>query len=328
MPTLVQLPLLAIIPAAYVSACGILSALLAYPLSCWMADVSAFHSLVSRGGLVLLVLGLFPLARRLGVNRHGLGLTSGRILSRQIGVGLALGCAMLILHIVALLILEIRMPDPSALIHPYRLGKTMLQALGTGLIVAGIEETVFRGVLFSLLRARGGLGFATWTSGFYYSALHFLRSDWEPGGAGPEWNSGFRVLADAGSHLFSAPLDSLLALWVAGLFLARIRTRFPLGLGYCIGIHAGWIFVIKSAKALTDSAPPGAYSHWVGSYDGVIGYLAAVWMGLLTLGLFLGNHSNLRKDPGGHAYSGRLLPHRFQQSVGNSGSRRNPERKP
>jgi LPXTG-motif cell wall-anchored protein len=50
-----------------------------------------------------------------------------------------------------------------------------------------------------------------------------------------------------------------------------------------VGLHAGWVFIIKFSKTLTDAAPPGAWSFLVGSYDGYTGYLAAGWMGILSL---------------------------------------------
>lgn len=277
---------LGLAPALYVTACALLAAALAYPLHLCLGDASDFRTLVSRGGLVLLVLGLFPLARRLGLDRNSLGLAQGMLPLRQIGIGLVPGSAMLGLHVLALLALDVRTADPDAWADPYHLGKAMLQALGIGLIVAGIEETVFRGVLFALIRKGGGIMAAAWISAFYYSLVHFLRSKWQPGTDPIDWSSGFRILAEAYSHLLALPPDSFLALWIAGLFLAWVRSAFSLGLGYCIGIHAGWVFVIKTTKVLTDSVPAGAWSHLVGHYDGIIGYLAAAWMGLLTLMLF------------------------------------------
>jgi hypothetical protein len=60
-----------------------------------------------------------------------------------------------------------------------------------------------------------------------------------------------------------------------------------LGLGYCYGLHAGWVFVIKTAKALTMAVPDSPRAFLVGDYDRFVGYLSAAWTFVLIAALVL-----------------------------------------
>jgi hypothetical protein len=53
------------------------------------------------------------------------------------------------------------------------------------------------------------------------------------------------------------------------------------GLIVVIGIHAGWVFSIKTTKALTNSNPASHWNHLVGQ-NGIVGYLTAGWIALIT----------------------------------------------
>ena len=121
-----------------------------------------------------------------------------------------------------------------------------------------------------------------------YAFVHFLQPEMhvDPGALG--WASGFVLLVDAFAFLFSPlqVLDSFLALFAAGILLALVRVRTN-RLALCIGIHAGWVFSIKAFKRVTDSNDGSAYAFLSGSYDQVIGYLAAVFL-VLAIALYLG----------------------------------------
>jgi hypothetical protein len=130
-----------------------------------------------------------------------------------------------------------------------------------------------------MLRKYAGIVAAVLISALYYACLHFVGTKWTGTLAGLDWGTGFRMVAKAFAHVAEADPSSFLALWLAGVFLACVRTVFPSGLGYCMGIHAGWIFVIKTAKPLTHVMPDSGWSFLAGSYDHFIGYLSAVWIG-------------------------------------------------
>jgi membrane protease YdiL (CAAX protease family) len=78
-------------------------------------------------------------------------------------------------------------------------------------------------------------------------------------------------------------LDSMVALFCVGVFLALVRERTG-QIGWCIGLHAGWIFVIQVTRRVTDGNAESNVACLVGEYDGTIGWLAALWIGLLAVG--------------------------------------------
>lgn len=270
-------------PLLVILLCASLAAFFAYPIF-WITDGAiGFHTLVNRSGHLLLLLSIIPAAKFFSLRRPDIGVGAKSELSRQVAVGVPLGAAMLALHALALIALDVREIDMDAWSNAHRLGMTALKALGIGLVVAIIEETIFRGVLFAALRKAAGTLSAVAISSFYFALLHFLRSDLKPAAADVDWTTGFRIVGDALATLPTLDPSSFLALFLAAVFLAWIRVAFPLGLGYCIGIHAGWVCVIKTTKAATNGVPNGYWSFLTGSYDGMIGYLTAAWMSALIV---------------------------------------------
>lgn len=288
----------ALAPLPVVLACALLAAFLAYPIF-WIADDAiGFQSLVNRCGQLLLLLSAILAARSFRLGRRDIGVETKSGFFRQVGSGIPLGIAMLGLHALALIALGVRELDPDTGSNAGRFGLTALKALAIGLIVATIEETMFRGVLFASLRKAAGAATASVVSAFYFALLHFLRSDMKPAAADVEWTTGFRLVGDALTHLSNLDVSSFLALFLAGLFLAQIRMAFRTGLGYCIGIHAGWVCAIKTAKAATNGVPGGNWSFLIGPYDGMIGYLTAAWMSVLIVLLAVGMRRFSKADRG------------------------------
>ena len=76
----------------------------------------------------------------------------------------------------------------------------------------------------------------------------------------------------------------MVALFLVGVLLGLVRERSG-HIGWCIGLHAGWVFVIQVTRQLTDGNEASPYAYLVGDYDGIIGWAAAGWIGLLALGL-------------------------------------------
>jgi membrane protease YdiL (CAAX protease family) len=291
----------ALVPLLVVLVCALLAAFLAYPISWITGDAIGFHSLVNRTGHLLLFLSAVPAAKYFSLNLRDIGAGSKSKLARQAAVGILLGAAMLALHAWALIALGVREIDMEVWANSGHMGLVALKALAIGLIVASVEETIFRGVLFGALRKAAGTASAVAISSFYFALLHFLRSDLRPAESDTNWTMGFRIVGDALGNLSALDPSSFLALFLAGVFLAWIRAAFPAGLGYCIGIHAGWVCIIKTTKAATNNMAGGYWSFLTGSYDGVIGYLTVAWMSVLIALLVIrvrrSNSEKNRKSP-------------------------------
>lgn len=286
-------------PLLYLAAVAAVAAILAYAVTLSPLDLGDFNRLVSRGAQMLLLLSLIPLAIRNRLTRREIGLPESRsAFARQAGIGLLIGLIILSIHVLILLGLGAIKPNPEVPASIREIAATSANALWAGLLVAAIEESIFRGVLFAYLARRCQPLLAAVIGSFYFAILHFFKSDIHPVGDQIHWFSGFAILGEGMRHLMTQTrLDSLLALFLAGLFLSAVRLKYPRGLAYCIGIHAGWVVVIKTGRRLTNPDPHAPMAFLIGSYDQIIGYGAAAWILLLLAAFWLRSDSGRRADP-------------------------------
>jgi membrane protease YdiL (CAAX protease family) len=291
------LSLLLVAPFAYLLICACASALLAYPLHFITGDLLSFHTLVNRGASLLLALGLFPLGRWMGIKRSDLGLAAAQgQFFRQLCRGFGFGALMMGMHVILLLSLEARVVRESGL-DATRIVRLAFKGLLIGVAVASIEEPVFRGFLFGSLSRKTTRTKAVVISSLYFAALHFVTTDIRPEAGEVRWNTGLIMVLDAFQHVFRAPSDSFLALFSAGAFLACVRLLAPAsGLGYCIGLHAGWVFIIKTAKPLTKRAAEAHFPALVSKFDGIIGHLSTAWISVMIMLLIVGIWLKTKED--------------------------------
>lgn len=280
---------LLLVPLAYFLVAALLAPFMAYSLHAFTGELIPFHKLVSRSAQLLLIAGIYPAFTLINLHRSDFGFAGfANAFFNRIAVGFGTGVLILGPLALLLLTLNIRVIDweqfASVGLFSTILGKSII----IGIIVAVIEEPLFRGLLLGGLMTRSRAGFALSTSAFYYALLHFLHSDITFDDGQVNWLSGFQVIFDAFGQIANTEIfDSFFALFLAGVFLGLVRLRYKNGLAVCIGLHAGWVFIIKFTKALTDRNSDTAWSNLVGTYDGVIGYLAAGWLAVLIAGFLL-----------------------------------------
>lgn len=279
-------------PLAYLAVIAVCAALLAYAISLVPYGDLNFSLLVTRGAQFVLLISLLPLARNLRLSAGAVGFpVSLAKLLPQLASGFVCGVLILSLHVALLLGLGAIKPNPDIQVSVAEIASILLKVIWVGFLVATIEELIFRGVSLAALRRMGNSWAAAVVTASYYALLHFVKSDIRPSRADIQWTSGFEILADGAQHmLHDAPIDSLLALFCAGLFLAAVRLVFPRTIALCIGIHAGWVVVIKIARRLTNPDPHAPLAYLVGPYDQIIGYGAAVWISLLLVMLLAARH--------------------------------------
>lgn len=236
-----------------------------------------------RSAMLFGLIGLFPLLRWLSLRGHaawGYDLPRREFI-RQVWRGWLAGLAILL----GLLALEwlagVRLPDwetPAA-----RLGRALAAGLVGGLLIALIEETFFRGVLHHAMRRSLSFAATAGLTAALYASLHFVRPPKLAVDAEVTWATGWQLLAGMGDRYLEllALADSWLALFAVGLFLSLVRERTG-NIALAIGLHAGWVLVIKAGKTATELQPDAPLAFLVGSYDGIIGWLAAGWILLLA----------------------------------------------
>jgi uncharacterized protein len=264
----------------------VLAALAAWPV--WqlvhaMQPDWPFHKIVSRLWQLLLLVGLAVAVRRLGLRTRedwGYGLPRRQFL-RQAGIGFAIGLATMLPMTIAIVALGIRVfpPDLTAAV----VLEGIATGVVTGLLVGVVEETFFRGLMFRAVSRESGIAFAVATTAILYSAVHFLARVRVPA-AEVEWDSGLELLGVAFTN-FAHPLsiaDSFITLVLVGLLLALVRTRTG-AIAAGIGLHMGWISVMKSTTYATDAVAVADYGYLIGSLDGYTGWLVAAWSLLMIL---------------------------------------------
>jgi membrane protease YdiL (CAAX protease family) len=159
-----------------------------------------------------------------------------------------------------------------------------LTAITSGLIIALLEETLFRGAMFTAIQKQSSVLFAVLATSLVYAFIHFLQPNIEFDSSNLNWASGFILLKNAFLHFTKLEhiIDSFIALFLAGVLLAIVRARSN-RIALCMGIHAGWVIAIKIFKRVTDTNIYSEFSFLTGSYDKVIGYLAAICIAIFIV---------------------------------------------
>jgi uncharacterized protein len=263
------------------------AAVLTYP-AWWLVSlisIEPVHRVMHRIAMLIALIGLVVLTRRLGLSNKeamGYGLPRRQFLI-QLGLGFAGGVALMLPLAGLLLGLDIRAVKPGfdgewlALIAAGML---------TGFTVAFIEETFFRGVLFTAVARTSSAAAAVIAPSLLYASLHFLGGKLRVPADEVSWIHGFEVLSKLFER-YAQPLtlvDSFLALATLGVLFAIIRLRTG-AIAACIGLHAAGVAFIAVLRQATVVNANAEYAGLVGSYDGVIGWAALIWFAIIGVAL-------------------------------------------
>ena len=242
-----------------------------------------FHRVVSRLWQLILLLAFLLAMQKLRLRGRadwGYGLPRPAFLG-QFAAGLALGVATMLPMSIAMHALGIHALRPEFGLS--QLAGAVAEGALVGLVVAVVEETFFRGLMYRAIERESGFAAAAACTALVYASIHFFARVKIPA-EDVAWDSGFRLLGGALANL-SHPLsiiDSFVTLTLVGLLLALVRRRTG-AIAACIGLHMGWVWVIKSTLAVSREVEPSAYAHLVSRFDGYTGWLVAAWAALLIL---------------------------------------------
>ena len=240
-----------------------------------------FHRVVSRLWQLILLAALLVAMRSLRLRGRadwGYGLPRPVFL-RQLGAGLAIGVATMLPMSIAMHALGLHALRPE--FDAALLAAAALEGAAIGLAVAVVEETFFRGLMYRAIERESGFAAAAWCTALVYAAIHFFARVKIPAEE-VAWDSGFRLLAGALTN-FAHPLaivDSFVTLTLVGLLLAMVRRRTG-AIAACIGLHMGWVCVIKATLDIGAEVEPTPIPHLVSGFDGYTGWLVAAWAAVL-----------------------------------------------
>jgi membrane protease YdiL (CAAX protease family) len=251
-----------------------------------------FHRFVTRSIEVLALLGIWPLAKALqmtSLQSLGLGNPPGQW--RHVARGLALGFGSL--ACVAMVVLAAGARELNADLTAGRLCRKLAGAALTAAVVSVIEEGLFRGAIFGALRKAIHWVNAMLGSSVIYALVHFFQRPESP--AGVDWTSGLALLPRMLSGFWDLQqvIPGFLTLTLAGVVLALAYQRTGT-LHFSVGLHAGWIFWLKSYGALTRETAGAGVWLW-GTHKLIDGWIAFGAMALVCA-IFVSG-AGFRKDP-------------------------------
>jgi len=246
-----------------------------------------FHRMGERIGMLALAIGFVLVARRAGLaDKRSLGYGLPRpLFIREMLLGLGLGVLTMIAVVGIMTLLGLLDWSEGATVTAGKLTKIIFNRLLSGIAVGLIEETFLRGAMFTAIDRESGTRAAILLTSIIYSATHFFAS-YHIAADQVTSSSGITLLAGT-LHLFADPLsiaDAFLCLFAVGVVLAMIRARTG-NIAACLGLHAGWVWVMLSTHELTKPVRGQPLSFLLSQFDGFVGWLVLLWT--IVLGIVL-----------------------------------------
>jgi len=244
-----------------------------------------FNRFVDRSLLILALAGLWPLMRALRMNSwREAGLVGPYGQWNKLLGGLLLGFLSLAMVAGLAIVCGHRAFIRTETAH--EAVAVVFKAIGTAAAVAVMEEILFRGGVFGGLRKFFYWPLALVVSSMIYALAHFLRRADFSGAV--TWSSGLVLLPRmlGGFMDVHALMPDFFNLTLIGVLLGLAYQRTG-NLYFSIGLHAGWIFWLKTYGAFT-IAPPRAATWFWGTSRMIDGWLALmVLVAVLVLFRFL-----------------------------------------
>ena len=170
-----------------------------------------------------------------------------------------------------------------------------MKALLAALTVGFLEEIFFRGIIFKGLVENTRRVTAFTAAGLFFAAIHFVRPSERFAVEGIDPLAGAHYLSEAFAPLLD-PLDflpGLVGLFIIGLVLSYAFLRTG-SIYFSMGLHAGWVFGIKTIRVYGDFAREDL-GRLFGSSNPKIVSGIATWVGVLCVGAVI--HFITRKKP-------------------------------
>ena len=252
-----------------------------------------FPRYVNRSLMALALLGLWPLVKNLEFHSVAeMGIVRPRGQWKKLGGGFVLGFVSL--AIVAGISFAFHARHLNHRATGSELFRRLLDAAGTAVVTAVLEEILFRGAVFGALRKVFHWTIALVLSSMIYAILHYLETPQSPDVV--TWLSGLEVLPNMLRNLgnLHAVLPGFFNLTLAGMLLAWAYQRTG-NLYFSVGLHIGWIFWVKAYGIVSAMTPTADRWLWGSGRMAIVNGWVALPILFLTLLAFVWKTSNIER---------------------------------
>jgi membrane protease YdiL (CAAX protease family) len=259
---------------------------IAYPFYLFVEPIHAwpFHRVYGRLAMLVVVLLLVWLFRHLDIRTKrdfGYGLPWRRFVRESLLWGVV-GIATAAVGAGFILGTGLRAQDPEFVPTAFNMVRVVANGFASGVAVALFEETLARGAMHTAIERESGAWAAALITAFLFALLHFFAKASIPP-AELAWRSGFDVLVRSFAPLGTPArvVDSFLSYFAIGLLLSMTRVLTG-NIAVAIGLHAGWVIVLRIMQQVTVRTPSNEYGAWLGAFDGLVGYWMLPWAAVLA----------------------------------------------
>ena len=269
----------------------VIGALLAYPLKLLLDPIFdlAFRKYINYATLISGVIACFiylKLQNLLSFSAFGF---SGKLSKFIINLvnGFACGLAIMLIIEIILFLLEIHKFDPYRSIWLFSNISFLYKALFAAVLIASLEELIFRGAFFSGLHKEAGAFIAVFFTSLVYAAVHFVRYPDLIIEINIGWLTGIEMMPDAFRRFQEwAITDYFLTLFIFGVLLSLLRLKHK-NIAACIGAHAGIVMLIKIADYFTNRTNDSDFNYLVSPYNSTFGWISFSVILLFTFFYFI-----------------------------------------
>jgi CAAX protease family protein len=268
-----------------------IGALSAYPLKLLLDPVLdlAFRKYLTYATLIggLIISGIYlQLYNLLSFKAFGFSEKPYKFFNHMLS-GFVYGVIIMLIIELFMFLLGIHELDTSRSITLNAISLLFLKAILAGLLIGLIEESIFRGALFTGLYKQTGAVITVFFSSLVYSTVHFIRYRDLPADTDISWFTGISMMPEAFRRFYEWSItDYFLTLFIFGVLLGLLRLKHR-GTAACIGVHAGIVMLIKIADYFTNRTHDSNYEYLVSQYNSTFGWISFVVILLFTIFYFV-----------------------------------------
>ena len=242
----------------------------------------ALNKVIKYGTILLCIIFILPMIKSQNIySKEKLGFSEPKIIFlKNIIKGFLLSLVISSPLLITMFLLDVRKIDFALISFDLYFFISFLLIIFLSFLIAFIEESFFRGILIQKNKFLINNIIILILAAAVYSVFHFLKLPLIID-ENIFWYTGLYELINLFSNIFYLiSYDAAITLFVFGFLLGLIRISFNT-ISYGIGIHAGFVFIIKNVRQNTSVNFDSKYDHLLSPYDHFTGHLSTIWITIL-----------------------------------------------